>query len=225
VTGELHTEIHGDPAGPTLILLHGGGAASRAWKGQFSGLADRFHLVAPDLPGFGRSPGPVSIDGSVAAVARLVRQHAPVHLCGHSLGAFVAARLAAEEPECVSRVILCGANLKPAGSEPGKTRFFRSRRGWWLMKMISDLPDRSALLEMVDEVELADLTEVLPRIQAPTLVLCGRRDRPCLADVAPISGLLPNAASVVVPHAGHSLPVTRASVFNTIVSGFLASAN
>lgn len=223
--GELYTEIHGDPACPTLILLHGGGAASRTWKHQFSGLADRFHMVAPDLPGFGRSPGPVSIETSVAAVSQLVRRYSPVHLCGFSLGAFVAAQLAAEEPEHVSRVILCGANLKPADSEPRQIRFFKSRRGWWLMKALSDLPDRPALLEMVDEVEQADLTGALPRIQAPTLVLCGRRDSACRSDVSPISELLPHATSVVVPYAGHSLPISRPGVFNTIVRGFLASAD
>ncbi|WP_377273482.1 alpha/beta fold hydrolase [Peterkaempfera sp. SMS 1(5)a] len=214
--------MRGDPTRPTLILLHGGGAASRTWKHQFSGLADRFHLVAPDLPGFGRSPGAVSIGGSAAAVGTLVDRYAPVHLCGFSMGAFVAARLAAERPEAITRLVLCAADIKPADSERRQMRFFRSRRGWWFMKAVSDLPARSALLEMVNEVERVDLTDVLPHIQAPTLVLCGRRDRACLADVRPIADLLPNATAVVVPHTGHMLPVTRAKAFNAIVSGFLA---
>lgn len=195
------------------------------WKHQFTGLANRFHVVAPDLPGFGRSAGPVCIGGSVAAVRELAERRAPVFLCGFSLGAFVAAQLAADAPELVARLVLCGADIKPAESEPRQLRFFRSRRGWWLMKAVSDLPGRPALLDMVNEIEQVDLSATLPRIHAPTLVLCGRRDKACLSDVPAITGLLPKATSIVVPYAGHSLPITRASVFNTIVSGFLSSPN
>ena len=225
VTGSLHTKTDGDPADPTLVLLHGGGAASRTWKHQFSGLSDRFHLIAPDLPGFGRSPGPVSIDESAKAVAELAEQFAPVHLCGYSMGAFVAAQIAAERPELISRLILCAANVKPADSGQRQMSFYRSRRGWWLMKAFSDLPTRAALLHMVDEAERADLTGDLPRIQAPTLVLCGQRDRASVLDVQQIAAAIPNATAVVVPHAGHSLPLTRANAFNAIVAGFLTGTD
>ncbi|HTJ66648.1 MAG TPA: alpha/beta hydrolase [Actinospica sp.] len=225
MTGSLYTEVHGDPANPTLILLHGGGAASRTWKHQFAGLGDRFHLVAPDLPGFGRSPGPVSIEGSAEAVTELIARYAPhVHLCGYSMGSFVAAQVAAEHPEAIARLVLCASNIRPADSGQRPMKLFRSRRGWWLMKAISDLPTRAALLQMVDEAERTDLTDCLPRIQAPTLLLCGRRDRECVPDVEPMAAAIPNATSVLVPHAGHSLPITHAKAFNAIVSGFLAAA-
>lgn len=221
MTGTLYTEVHGDPASPTLVLLHGGGAASRMWKQQFSGLGDRFHLVAPDLPGFGRSTGPVSAGGSARAVAELAGRLGPVSLCGYSMGAFVAAQVAAERPEAISRLVLCAVSIKPAEAGQRQVKFFRSRPGWWLMRAVSDLPTRAALLEMADEAELADLSGFLPRIQAPTLVLCGRRDRACFPDVQPVTDAIPNAMAVVVPHTGHLLPVTRAKAFNAIVSGFL----
>lgn len=224
MTGVLYTEVHGDPGNPTLILLHGGGAASRTWKQQFSGLGDRFHLVAPDLPGFGRSPGPVSMEESARAVAELVDRFAPVYLCGYSMGAFVAAQVAAERPEGVRRLILCAADIKPAETGRRQMRFYRSRLGWWLMRAVSDLPTRAALSEMVDQVELADLTGWLPRIQAPTLVLCGRRDRACFPDAQPMADAIPNAMATVVPHTGHLLPITHAKAFNAIVGGFLAAA-
>ena len=223
-THNLHTESRGDPANPTLILLHGAGAASRTWKHQLSALSDRFHLIAPDLPGFGRSPGPVSLAASAEAVAELVAHHnAPVHLCGHSMGAFVAARVAAEHPEGISKLVLCGANIKAAEHGGRQIAFYRSRPGWWLMKMLSDLPTRAALLQMVDEAEASDLTDVLPRIQAPTLVVCGRRDRECVVDVQPMTDAIPNARALIVPHTGHLLPVTGAKAFNAIVGAFYGS--
>ena len=137
------------------------------------------------------------------------------------MGAFVAARVAAEHPLGIKKLILCAANIKPADTGQRPMKFYRSRPGWWLMKAISDLPTRTALLEMVDEAEHTDLTSYLPRIQAPTLVLCGRRDRACVVDIQPLADAIPNARSVVVPHAGHSLPITRAKAFNAIVGGFL----
>lgn len=43
----------GDPANPTLLLLHGFPSSSHQFRALIPLLADRFHLVAPDLPGFG----------------------------------------------------------------------------------------------------------------------------------------------------------------------------
>src|ERR1700722_19758689 len=43
---------------PTLLLLHGFPSSSRMFEPLFSRLADRYHLVAPDYPGFGHSDTP-----------------------------------------------------------------------------------------------------------------------------------------------------------------------
>ena len=43
---------------PTLLLLHGFPSAGHMFRDLIPRLADRFHLVAPDLPGFGRSDMP-----------------------------------------------------------------------------------------------------------------------------------------------------------------------
>ena len=50
----------GDPDDETLVLVHGINAAgsSGEWREVFRSLADRYHVVAPDLPGFGRSDRP-----------------------------------------------------------------------------------------------------------------------------------------------------------------------
>ena len=50
----------GDPADPDLLLLHGVNAAawSDEWRAVFADLADSHHVIAPDLPGFGRSDRP-----------------------------------------------------------------------------------------------------------------------------------------------------------------------
>ncbi len=48
----------GDPAAPTILLLHGLPTSSRMYRDLMSRLADRFHLVAPDYVGFGHSDAP-----------------------------------------------------------------------------------------------------------------------------------------------------------------------
>ncbi|MBX7550260.1 alpha/beta hydrolase [Streptomyces sp. tea 10] len=91
-----------------LVLVHGAGQGGRMWRRQLGALSDGFHVVAPDLPGFGGSPGPFSLTAAVESVTEIARQLRSVHLCGHSLGAIVAARVAAENPDLVARLILSG---------------------------------------------------------------------------------------------------------------------
>lgn len=237
MTGTLYAETTGDPSNPALILLHGAGAASRMWKRQLSGLSKRYYVIAPDLPGFGKSPGPFSLQACADAVVDLIGAYRPadqpveqsadqpVHLCGMSLGALVAAQVAAEHPASVRRLILQGASIRPADRGRRAIRFYRSRLGWWYMKVGSDLPDRSTLLTVVDAAEEADITDFLPRIAAPTLILCGARDKECLLDAQPLADAIPLARLVVVPHTGHMMPITAAKAFNAIVDGFLITAD
>lgn len=225
MSGTLYAETVGDPSNPALILLHGAGAASRMWKKQLSGLSERYHVIAPDLPGFGRSPGPFSLQACADAVAALIGESQPVNLCGMSLGALVAAQVAAEHPASVRRLILQGASIRPAERGRGAIRFYRSRPGWWYMKTASDLHDRPTLLAVVNAAEEADITDLLPRIAAPTLILCGARDNESLPDAQLLVDAISRAYLVVVPHTGHLMPVTAAKAFNTIVDGFLANAS
>ena len=50
----------GDPDSPKLLLLHGFPASSHQYRNLITALSDRFHIIAPDYPGFGNSdmPGP-----------------------------------------------------------------------------------------------------------------------------------------------------------------------
>jgi pimeloyl-ACP methyl ester carboxylesterase len=74
---------------------------------------------------------------------------------------------------------------------------------------------------MLDALEKSDLSDVLPRIAAPTLVLCGQRDRTGLPDARRTSATIPGAHLITVPHAGHLLPMTAPHAFNATVRGFL----
>ena len=66
----------GSPDAPTLLLLHGFPSSSRMYEPLFTRLADAFHLVAPDYPGFGNSDAPDStaFDYTFDNVAQIIER-------------------------------------------------------------------------------------------------------------------------------------------------------
>ncbi|MER6735042.1 alpha/beta fold hydrolase [Streptomyces puniciscabiei] len=218
-----HGVVAGGAGRPALVLVHGAGQGGRMWRRQLGALSDAFHVVAPDLPGFGAVPGPFTLTDAVARVTEIARPLRPAHLCGHSLGAIVAARVAAENPHLVARLILSGGpEIAPGKTSRRRLRIERHRPGL-LVRAISDLRDRSGWIDVLDALETSDLSHVLPQISAPTLVLCGKRDRAGLPDARRAAAAIPGARLSVVPHAGHLLPMTAPHAFNAIARGFLTA--
>ncbi|GAA2576431.1 alpha/beta hydrolase [Winogradskya consettensis] len=80
-------------------------------------LAEDFHVLVPDLPGHGRSGRAwVSLADTVQVVTELVRSRTAAgraHVVGLSLGGYVAALLAANEPAVVRSVVVSGVNVLP----------------------------------------------------------------------------------------------------------------
>jgi len=91
-----HVQVAG--TGPTILLLHGTGAATHSWYGVLPLLARDFTVVAPDLPGHGFTDPLAArsqpLPAMAAAVAALVAELAlpPAVVVGHSAGAAVACR-------------------------------------------------------------------------------------------------------------------------------------
>jgi pimeloyl-ACP methyl ester carboxylesterase len=119
--GRLHYEVVG--AGPAaIVLLHGLGSSSADWELQIPTLAERYRVLAVDLPGHGRSPRPRgawTVEGMAAGVAGLLAalDEQPVHVVGLSLGGCVALALALDYPARVRSLVLVNtfARLRPAG--------------------------------------------------------------------------------------------------------------
>ena len=108
----VHVREWGDEARPSLVLIHGlGSAASSDFDPIVPALSEHFHVIAPDLPGFGASePGdhPLTPHAFAGVVETVIREHArpPVYVLGHSLGGAVAIALAGARPELVDRLVL-----------------------------------------------------------------------------------------------------------------------
>lgn len=104
----------GDPADgrPVLVLVHGLAGSSATWEDALELLSDRFTVVAPDLPGHGRSTCRPRHDYSLGAHANALRDLLVAlgidraSLIGHSLGGGVGLQFAYQHPERCERLVL-----------------------------------------------------------------------------------------------------------------------
>jgi pimeloyl-ACP methyl ester carboxylesterase len=109
--GQVHYAEAG--AGAPLLLLHSAPRSSRAYRFLMPKLAPHFRCLAPDLPGFGQSDplsGKVSMEALGGAMADFLGALgiARAHVFGYHTGNKVAAAMAADHPQRVDRVVLCG---------------------------------------------------------------------------------------------------------------------
>jgi pimeloyl-ACP methyl ester carboxylesterase len=94
-------DLHRSGSGPPLVLIHGIGHTWRGWKPMLPLLAQRFDVLAVDLPGHGHSaPFPPGVDSTPEALADAVEDEMAragfdrAHIAGNSLGGWVALELA-----------------------------------------------------------------------------------------------------------------------------------
>ena len=119
----------------TIMFLHGGNVAGWMWGAQVPAFDD-FHVLVPDLPGFGQSneqPWP-GMAGAADAVAELIReraQHGRAHVVGLSLGSSVAVELALRHPEACIDLFLASASVTPSRSRAAPIMFALWRRRWF----------------------------------------------------------------------------------------------
>ncbi|MFE5029613.1 alpha/beta fold hydrolase [Streptomyces sp. NPDC056656] len=112
----LHAVEGGQPNGPAVVLLAGFPQTWRAWRKVMPGLADRFHVIAIDLPGQGHSERP---DGSYDTHTVAAYVHAAVNALGvstywlaaHDIGAWVAFSLTLKYQSQLRGVALLDAGI------------------------------------------------------------------------------------------------------------------
>jgi pimeloyl-ACP methyl ester carboxylesterase len=116
--GEGHVSWHefgvANQDDPPLILLHGGHGSWEHWYRNIEELAKRFHVFAPDMPGFGGSSFVDSqfqagiVDPLIATINDLLGEQTVIHIAGFSFGGFVAAHLA-NQRSGIAKLALLGS--------------------------------------------------------------------------------------------------------------------
>jgi pimeloyl-ACP methyl ester carboxylesterase len=126
----------GRPDAPALLLLHGFPTAGHMFRELIPILADRFHLVAPDLPGFGQSDMPPreGFSYTFAKLAEVIERFTEViGLARFSIyvfdyGAPTGFRLAVRHPERISAIISQNGNAYAEGLSDG----WNPIRAYWM---------------------------------------------------------------------------------------------
>jgi pimeloyl-ACP methyl ester carboxylesterase len=101
--------------GDTLLFFHGGGLPVDCFRDLCAELARHYHVISPDIPGWGRSSTP-PISWSYEDYARIMRHFlrvhrvTPRHIVGYSFGGGIAAALASELPS-VEHLVLVSAGV------------------------------------------------------------------------------------------------------------------
>jgi pimeloyl-ACP methyl ester carboxylesterase len=228
-----------------LVFVHGSGDTARAWGAVVAALPGRACL-ALDLPGHGAErerPGPAEM--SVADYAAWVRGEldrrglGPICLIGHSLGSAIALRLAADAPERVRRIVLVGGGARlrvlPAMLEAAREQ--PEAAGAQLSALAfanSHSAERDA--HQARPAELApgmlyrdlaacdrfDMMGELAQIRQPALIVTGEQDQLTPPKYATyLRDHLPSATLVLVPGAGHYLPLEAPAALAAALTSWL----
>ena len=117
----------GDPSAPTVLLLHGFAGSSFMFRELMPELADRYHVIAPDLPAFGFTQGPPRGEYAYtfSQLAKTIGQFTEqlkldkYALMVHDYGAPVGWRMASVHPERVTAIISQNGNAYEEGLGKG----------------------------------------------------------------------------------------------------------
>jgi pimeloyl-ACP methyl ester carboxylesterase len=235
-------EVEGD--GEPLVLLHGGLCAIETLDGLRRELADRYRVYLPERRGHGRTPdvdGPYSYGLFAADTIGFMQAVglSRAHLLGFSDGATVALLVALRRPDLVHSHVHIGQPVNLDGIQPElrDVLSLATMPQGMLPPVLRELyeavsPDGAEhwdavvdkAWQMIRTEPNLDVAE-LAAVTAPTLIMVAEHDIPTVAHAEQISRALPSGHLVVVPNAGHGLPMEKPDVAAHLVLDFLTQCD
>lgn len=248
----LYSIVDGPRTGPPLLLGPSLGTTVDLWRPQLPALTGRFRVIRYDHRGHGGSPappGPYRLDDLGTDVLALLDRLgvARAHVGGVSLGAMVGMWLATHASDRVDRLVLIctSPRIEPASMWRERAEIVRARGlasiadaligRWFTEEVARARPDlvadaRKMIAAVSDEgyanccaaIETMDLTPVLGRISAPTLVIAGTDDLATPPDHADriIAGV-PSARLALVPGAAHLANMSHPDLVTGLMTQFI----
>ncbi|MDW8021196.1 MAG: alpha/beta hydrolase [Nitrososphaerota archaeon] len=230
----IHYIESGEAGKPKLLLIHGLGGSIESWREIFNELSKSFHVVAMDLPGFGKSdkpPLPYAVDYFADFICRFMESTGfqPATLIGHSMGGMISLMVYLRCREKIEGMVLIDA----VGVSDVPARKIREYMGdRWDMERLRKYYRECVLGRMgkLDETRLRDFLQMLEdggflrayllslesisrpiplrslgEVEVPTLIIWGSDDRVTpLGDGAKLSQVMAKSRLFVVEGAGHS---------------------
>jgi pimeloyl-ACP methyl ester carboxylesterase len=229
-----------------VVLIHGAGGTHLSWPSQVRRLAG-YRMIAPDLPGHGKSGGRghQSIQAYAQAILELL-ENLHIHraaFIGHSMGGLIALSLALDDPQRVAALglISTGARLSVhpeiLENAASATTFYKSvstlASGFFTPQIEPSLARlvETDLLKNRSSVFHGDLlactsfdaTLRVCKINCPTLVCCGTEDRLAPTRLSQyLANEIPGARLEFIPGAAHMVMLEQPDAFTQAVEMFLA---
>lgn len=231
-----------------ILFLHGWGTSAESFRPVINEMAKKFKVYAIDFPGFGNSQQPPTTyaveDYSKIVLEFINRLNLEnVILVGHSFGGRVIIKLVGKLGYKPKKIILVdSAGIKPKPKlknniKVGIYKLFKKLAKLFLgKKKGQELIDKyknkagsadysnadDVMREVFKNVISEDLTEYLPNIKAPTLLIWGELDQDTpLSDAQKMEELIDNAGLVVIKGAGHYSFLNNLPYFLVVVNKFL----
>jgi pimeloyl-ACP methyl ester carboxylesterase len=249
--GEVNVAYDVQGEGDPVVLVHGSTGSRLTWMLQTPVLAERFRVVLPEYAGGGETTDP----GGPLEVADLAAQVLAVtdelglgryHLAGYSLGAVVAAAVAARRPdEARSLALVCGwarSDARMAWTFDLWQRLLRGDRELFARYALADGATNAFFEQMGAEIEgmipmvagglssgserhaeldaRVDISGDLPSITAPTLVVGGKEDRWVPIEHSRHLAEAIAGARLVELDCGHLLPTERGQELAELLGSF-----
>ncbi len=251
----LHYAEQGDPGGEALLFIHGWPDSWFSFSRVLPLLPAAYHAFAIDLRGFGDSERPAdgyTIDQFAADVVAFmdVVGVARATLIGHSMGTFIARRVAQIRPKRVARLAFIGSSITALNdvtlevqegvrplADPLPLEFVREFQASALHIPVPEQFFAGIVSESLkaparvwqsafDGLLAFDDAGQLERITAPTLILWGEQDA-LFAGVdgqQRLAAAIPGAQLTVYPETGHSANWERPERVAADLEGFVGSA-
>jgi pimeloyl-ACP methyl ester carboxylesterase len=245
--GGHETRLLDGGSGDPVVVLHGWGGRIESMAPVITCLQRDHRVIAIDLPGFGESPPPPEAWGTRDYAAYVSRCLAGLgieraHFVGHSYGAKTSLYLAATQPQLVDKLVAVGSSgLRTPPSLKARMKRMASRGarvlgnagppGRRLRDSIyeriasDDYKQAGEMRQTLVKVVNEDLTPILSRIGASTLLVWGTKDDAVpVAHARTMERLIPDAGLVLFEGAGHFAYLDESGRFCAIVRNFFGDA-
>ncbi|RSK29354.1 alpha/beta hydrolase [Bacillus sp. HMF5848] len=236
--------------GEPLVLIHGLGEVKEGWVNQYE-LSDQYDLIIPDLRGHGEytSPGDITMKDFAADLISLLQELniKRANICGLSMGGMVAQELYRQAPDMCHTLILVStyhyapkllgkAFIQYRKSQTRKSKSFKERAARfclysWDKENIKNFhefykPNKHYYFKAMEACQQVNNVFLLPKINAPTLILGGQYDA-----VTPVINQyimhkqIPHSEFIIFRKTGHVAKFEAKDKFNKVIREFLKKHN
>jgi pimeloyl-ACP methyl ester carboxylesterase len=220
-------------AGEPLVMLHPGGADTRALAPTVHALEPRFRIFLPERPGHGHTPdtdGPYTYEALADDTIHFLEQvvDGPARLLGVSDGAIVALLVARKRPDLVPRLVCAAGVFNRIGWMPGAIDPVDEPPDFMVASHRELSPDGeerlATVVKKLNQLHTdgpALIEDELRRVSCRTLVMVGDDDEVTLEHAVAFYRALPRGELAVVPGTSHGLLIEKSELCNKIITDFM----